>query len=202
MASPAETGGSAFNTTDAVLKAAAGLVVTEVTRVIAEARGAAEAAGTAGVKAGVAAGAANLTDLRNQLAVVLNEGLAKITAETKASRIEAERLRAAGARPAVVRAIWISALSAVVLLGAGLGAGYWYGRRVAGAHFVADTMAARWAISPAGRAAFALDQANQNAGGIGVFTRCAGTGWHTEGRTCWPFTSKPAGRVEGWLLPR
>jgi hypothetical protein len=175
----------------------------EVRQIAAEAPKAAADAGQAGVKAGLDAAAAKLSELREGLTAVLNEGLSRIAAEAKASRQENERLRAAGSRPAVVRAVWISGLIAVVLLGGGLGAGYWYGVRVRGEDGGRSNSAlTRWTRSRAGREAYALDQVNQYAGGIRVFTRCAGEGWHTEGRTCWPFTRKPAGHVEGWLLPR
>jgi hypothetical protein len=165
---------------------------------------AAEAAGRAGVQAGLDEASSKVVELANRLTVVLNDGLHRIAAETKASRTESERLRAAGARPAVIRAVWVSALSAAVLMASGAIGGWLLGVHRASLAFHADTALARWAVTPAGRAAYALDKANAGVGGIGIFSGCTGRGWQIRVqsgvRVCWTYTAT-GGVVAGWRLP-
>lgn len=165
---------------------------------------AAEAAGRAGVQAGLDEASAKVVELANRLTVVLNDGLHRIAAETKASRTESERLRAAGARPAVIRAVWVSALAAAVLTAFGAIGGWFLAVHRTSLTFHADSALARWAVTPAGRDAYALAQANSRIGGIGIFTGCTGRGWkvkHQDGqRVCWTYPDT-GGVVGGWRLP-
>lgn len=65
-----------------------------------------------------------------------------------------------------------------------------------------DALAA-WALTPAGREAYALDQANTAAGGIRMFTECNLPGWRIlerKGqRLCMPYPKEHTG-LSGWLL--
>ena len=185
--------GSSFNTVDAVLKTAAGLVVAEVVRAIENSKGAAESAGKAGVKAAIHAGAANLTDLRNQVASVLNDGISKLSAQNAALRAESERLRAAGSRPAVNRAYALAALAALAV-GAGCFAGGWFAREAR------EAPALAWSMTTQGR--LAAQMATQSPSAMHAILTCDAAGWHRAqqygGMWCFP---APGPGIVGWRLP-
>lgn len=157
------------------------------------------------IKAGAAgacqAASAELAKLRESTASAM---VAELNKAAKSLADQVVTLRKAQSRPAVVRAVWISALSAVVLFGAGAGVGYFFGARERLARVRVDTALTRWVLTPAGRAAYALDRANSANGGVRELANCAGFGWHEErnGYTdeCWGYSSTGGGHP--WLLSR
>lgn len=165
---------------------------------------AAEAAGRAGVQAGLDEASSKVVKLTNGLAVVLNDGLEKIAAQTKASRKETERLLAAGDRPAVVRALTVASAAVIVVSVAAFCAAWYLRGHLDSQTARADSALARWAVTPAGREAYALDQANASVGGIGIFSGCTGRGWkvkYQDGqRVCGTYPAT-GGVVGGWRLP-
>ena len=93
-------------------------------------------------------------------------------------------------------------LSAAALCLAFVG-GVYYGASVRQDQAETHDALAAWALTPAGREAYALDEANTATGGIRMFTECNQPGWrilerHGE-RLCMPYPKKHEG-LSGWLL--
>jgi hypothetical protein len=93
-------------------------------------------------------------------------------------------------------------LSAAALCAAFIG-GIYYGWSIRQANTETHDALAAWALTPAGREAYALDQANAQTGGIRMFTQCDRPGWRSferQGATlCMPYPKKHEG-LSGWLI--
>lgn len=129
------------------------------------------------------------------------------TTAAEAARKAADSLHAAASAKARSHASWAVLGVLAGALGAG-GAGYalglssgWKSGQVAGYQDARDEKAAAsWANTPAGRLAFALDQA----GSLTVLATCANHGWQTEtrqGRRVCFVRPDASGSIYGWTLP-
>lgn len=130
------------------------------------------------------------------------------TTAAQAAKQAADGLHAAARARARSHAAWAVLGALAGVLGAG-GAGYGIGHASGREGGLADgyraaqdeKAAAAWANTPAGRLAFAMDQA----GSLAMVARCAGQGWEVETRkggvrVC--FVNKAAdGTNYGWVLP-
>lgn len=99
-------------------------------------------------------------------------------------------------------------LSAVALIAMFVG-GVYYGASGHGQTVETDATSplAAWALTPAGRAAYALDHANAATGGIRMFTLCSMPGWRLLKRPDWTVCMPyPLGddqaKYEAWILPK
>ncbi len=105
--------------------------------------------------------------------------------------------------PAITLTVLLSAVALIVAFVGG--ASYDASGRTAGS---APTSAlAAWALTSAGRDAYALDKANATTGGIRMFTLCSMPGWRTldsHHRTlCMPYPlDADQAKYEAWVLPR
>jgi hypothetical protein len=97
-------------------------------------------------------------------------------------------------------------LSATALCMAFIGGAY-YGASSRPVESAASSPLAAWALTPAGRAAYALDKANAATGGIRMFTLCSMPGWRTleshDRPRCMPYPLDAyEAKYESWVLPR
>jgi hypothetical protein len=188
--------GTAFSTTDQILRAAAGIVVTEVKRATeSELRAATEAIHRTAQSA------------VQQLAVAARETSAALTREIGAasSRLadHAESLQGARAKRPVAFAVAAASFAALLLTVGSYLAGYTFGagdREAAREErIIKDTKTRTWALSPAGREARALDRTLSRAGGVSIFARCTGPGWQVKTKRGVRRCYVPAGAW--WALP-
>jgi len=97
-------------------------------------------------------------------------------------------------------------LSATALCMAFIGGAY-YGASDRPVESAANNPLAAWALTPAGREAYALDKANAATGGIRMFTLCSMPGWRTleshDRPRCMPYPLNAyEAKYESWILPR
>jgi hypothetical protein len=97
-------------------------------------------------------------------------------------------------------------LTATALCMAFIGGAY-YGASDRPVESAASGPLTAWALTPAGRAAYALDKANAATGGIRMFTLCSMPGWRTleshDRPRCMPYPLDAyEAKYESWVLPR
>lgn len=172
--------GTSFSTTDHLLKAAAAIVVSEVKRISdSELRAALQVIDQSGRAIRESAVKAADTYVSNT-----REVTSAMTAELKKVAVtlaeESRKRSSIRARPVIISALAFASIGVTMLVSAGVAAGYIFGKLEAGTQIRAETAAAAWSNSPAGRAAYALDRANAQIGGITLFSQCSGEGWHIK----------------------
>lgn len=188
--------GTAFSTTDQILRAAAGIVVTEVKRITdGELRSATEAINRAAQSTAQLSSAA----IREASASLVREVSAAATRLAEQSQL----LQGARAKRPVAFAVAAASFAALLLTVGSYLAGYTVGagdREAAREErIMKDTKTRMWALSPGGRKARALDRTLSRAGGVSIFARCTGPGWQVKTKRGVRRCYVPAGAW--WALP-
>lgn len=172
--------GTSFSTTDHLLKAAAAIVVAEVKRISdSELRAALQVIDQSG--RAIRENAAKAADIYASKAREATSAMATELERVATTLAEESRKRSSiRTRPVIISALAFASIGVTMLVSSGVAAGYIFGKLETGIQIRAETAAAAWSNSPAGRAAYALDRANAQIGGIALFSQCSGEGWYTE----------------------
>ena len=148
-------------------------------------------------------------DKHQQLRLTDEEAEASTARKAAQDAKEAAQTALQAARTSARSAAAWAVLGALAGVLGAAGAGYWLGHASGRESGLADgyqaardeKAAAAWANTPAGRLAFALDQA----GSLTVLATCANHGWHTETRqgrrVCFVGPDAATGSIYGWTLP-
>lgn len=132
-----------------------------------------------------------------------------VSSLAQAGHIAAEQAARRASRLTAWPAVALTVLFSALALCAAFVGGVYFG---ASGHTVETTQSdasnavAAWALTPAGRDAYALDKANAATGGIRMFTFCSMPGWRTlesHDRTlCMPYPlDADEAKYQAWILP-
>jgi len=154
-------------------------------------------------------GEAHLGAVGESVVEDINEAVWTLARAGQAAAEEAARRSSRlTAWPAVTLTVLLSAVALIVAFVGGVYYGA-SGRGTTAKTTVAETTSAlaAWALTPAGRAAYALDKANAATGGIRMFTLCSMPGWRTleshDRPRCMPYPLNAyEAKYESWILPR
>lgn len=166
----------------------------------------------AGISAKVKTLAADAELRLNTVAEAAAESIGEaVSTLTQAGHTAAEEAARRASRLTAWPAITLTVLLSAGALLAAFAGGVYYGAtdRAAPSDGKSEPSNAivSWALTSAGRDAYALDRANAATGGIRMFTLCAMPGWITSGShirpRCMPYPLDASeAKYESWVLPR